>query len=253
MAPMPTAPGQPVPVKAGQPVEFDASGSTDPGSNPLTFRWDFNDGTSATGPRVTHAFTKLGLHGAGLTVNNGRFSDLAYRDFIVYEDVQEFGTEGQAGQWDWTEVLPREGLHVSNRKVIELPPAVPVANPTTKLTFSDDPQICLVGKSSLALQVQPSGNPISLLYPKTKDAGIPLAGKTELVFWVKMLNLNVHAWKGLMPTVTLYESPTKFASCALTTTARTGRAASTGSTRPCRCTAARCGISRARCPARSIG
>ena len=25
-----------------------------------------------------------------------------------------------------------------------------------------------------------------------------------------MINPNIHAWKGLMPTVTLYESPTKF-------------------------------------------
>ena len=210
VAPTSAVAGQPVPVKLGQPVAFDASGSSDPGSNPLTFRWDFNDGTTATGPRVEHAFTKMGRHSVGLTVNNGRFSDLAYRDFLVYEDVQEFGTEGQAGQWSWTEVQPREGLHISNRKVIELPPAVRVDNPTTKLTFSDAPDIRLVGKTSLFLQVQPSGNPISLLYPKTKDAGIPLAGKTELVFWVKMLNLNVHAWKGLMPTVTLYESPTKF-------------------------------------------
>ena len=77
---------------------FDASGSSDPGGNPLSFRWDFTDGATATGPRVTHAFGKIGLHSIGVTANNGRFSDLDYRDLLVYEDVPEFGTEGQAAR-----------------------------------------------------------------------------------------------------------------------------------------------------------
>ena len=58
------------------------------------------------GPASSTRSPSSGRHSVGLTVNNGRFSDLAYRDFLVYEDVQEFGTEGQAGQWSWTEVQP---------------------------------------------------------------------------------------------------------------------------------------------------
>ena len=55
-----------------------------------------------------------------------------------------------------------------------------------------------------------SENAVRLLYPRAKNAGISLKGKTSLVYWVKCLNNNMHAWKGLMPTVTIYESPTKF-------------------------------------------
>ena len=82
-------------------------------------------------------------------------------------------------------------------------------NPQTKIEIRDDHEVCLVGKSSLALRVAPDCYPISLLYPQSKNAGIPLAGKTALVFWVKMINTNIHAWQGFMPLVTLYESPTK--------------------------------------------
>ncbi len=199
--------GEALPVKLGKEVLFDASGSSDPGGNPLTFRWDFTDGTTATGPRAKHAFGKIGLYSVGVTANNGRFSNLDYRDLLVYEDVAEFGTEGQAARWSWSEVQPRDRLHVERGHETVVGPAVPVPNPQTRLEFTDDREVRLVGHSSLALRVAPSGNPIRILYPRSKDAGISLAGMTELVFWVKMINTNIHAWKGLMPTVTIYESP----------------------------------------------
>ena len=212
VAPTSAKPGDAVPVKLGQEVVLDASGSTDPGSNPLTFRWDFSDGTIATDPRVSHAFHKMGPHSIGVTVTNGCFSDLAYRDFIVYEDVPvEFGTEGQAAGWAWNEVQNREGLHMQRGRETVIGPAIPIPNPLTKMVISDDKEIRLVGHSSLSLRMAPtSNNNLSLLYPSTKNAGIPLAGKTSLTFWVKMVNTNIHAWKGFIPTVTLYESPTKF-------------------------------------------
>jgi parallel beta-helix repeat protein len=210
VAPAPARPGEPVSVKLGQTFTMDASGTTDPGGNPLSFRWDFTDGSVACGPRVEHAFAKAGPHSVGMTATNGCLSNLAYRDFLAYEAVTEWGTEGQAARWIWEEVQGRDRLHVERNHVTEVGPAVPVDNPQTKLELLDDREIRLVGDASLALRVEPSGNPIRLLYPRTKDAGVPLAGKTELTFWVKMTNPNIHAWKGLMPTVTFYESPTRY-------------------------------------------
>ena len=176
-----------------------------------------------------------------MTADNGRFSDLAYRDFLVYEDLPEFGTEGQAAEWTWDEVQPREGLPVKRGHEADVQAAVPIPNPQTKIEIRDDHEVCLVGKSSLALRVAPAGNPISLLYPQSKNAGIPLAGKTALVFWVKWINTNIHAWKGLLPTVTLYESPTKFCELQPHVGRRSGRAASTGTARRSPCTATTCG------------
>jgi len=195
----------------GQEIVLDASGSTDPGGNRLTFRWDLGDGTIVTQPRTAHVFKAPGFYRMGVTATNGRFSDLAYRDFRVVEDRPEWGTEGQAADWVWEEVYPREGLHVQrgHERAVERVRSVP--EPRSKVQITEDTKELLAGKSSIAVRVSPSGNPISLMYPRSKKAGIPLAGKTHLVFWSKQLNGNIHAWKGLMPTVTLYESEEKFA------------------------------------------
>lgn len=41
-------------------ISFDASSSVDPDGDPLRFSWDFGDGSSATGPVVTHTFSEPG-------------------------------------------------------------------------------------------------------------------------------------------------------------------------------------------------
>ena len=204
--------GEPIPVKLGQGVVLDASGSSDPDGHPLSFRWDFDDGTTASGARVVHVFDKVGPHSIGVTVNNGRFSDLAYCNVLAYEDVPEAATEGHAADWSWEELQGRNyQWHVPRGQKPSDAPVTVVANPKTKIEISDDHEVHLVGNSSLALHVVPaSENAVRLLYPRAKNAGISLKGKTSLVYWVKCLNNNMHAWKGLMPTVTIYESPTKF-------------------------------------------
>ena len=52
-------------------VTFDGSASTDLDGDLLTHRWDFGDGTSGTGPRVTHAYASgASAHTARLTVTD---------------------------------------------------------------------------------------------------------------------------------------------------------------------------------------
>jgi nitrous oxidase accessory protein NosD len=196
---------------AGREVVLDASESTDPGGNRLGFRWDLGDGTILTQPRAAHVFKGPGFYRIGVTTTNGRFSDLAWRDFRVVEDIPEWGTEGQAAEWGWEELYPREGLHVQRGKERAVEQARAVREPQSRVEIAEDLKEVLAGKSSVAVRVSPSGNPIRLMYPRSRKAGIPLAGKTHLVFWSKLLNGNIHAWKGLMPTVTLFESEEKFA------------------------------------------
>lgn len=55
----------------GAPVGFSAAGSCDPEpGDQLTFAWSFDDGTTAAGAEVAHAFATAGRHTARLTVSD---------------------------------------------------------------------------------------------------------------------------------------------------------------------------------------
>ncbi len=171
----------------GRAVVWDASNSRDPQGRPLRFRWDLGDGSVATTPRVEHRFRSPGFYRLGLTVDNGRLSDLAWRDLYVVDQGVEFGTEGQAAGWGWLD-------------------------PGSRVTFANDREVRISGECSLAAHVQPySGGRVSLLYPASKDAKWSVQGKTHLTFWIKALNKHVPAWQSTNPVVTLYESEDDYA------------------------------------------
>jgi parallel beta-helix repeat protein len=176
----------PARARVGQPVRFDASASRDSASQPLQFRWGLGDGTVSTEPRVEHVFAKPGFFRLGLTIHNGRLSDLAWRDLYVIEELPEAGTEGNAGEWSWID-------------------------PQSKATFADDRDVKLLGDTSLRATIQPySGTRVSLLHPSSKLAGWKLSGRRALGFWLKTINEHVPAWQDVNPVVTLYESESNF-------------------------------------------
>ena len=49
--------GLPIDWNGPYQISFDGTASTDPEGSPLTYLWDFGDGTTATGPTPTHSFT----------------------------------------------------------------------------------------------------------------------------------------------------------------------------------------------------
>jgi glucose/arabinose dehydrogenase/PKD repeat protein len=54
-------------------VSFDSAGSTDPDGDPLTYTWNFGDGSPpASGATTTHLYSTAGLYTATLTVSDGR-------------------------------------------------------------------------------------------------------------------------------------------------------------------------------------
>lgn len=53
-------------------VSFDGSGSYDPDGDPLTYAWDFGDGSTGTGVNPTHVYAAGGTYAITLVVNDGK-------------------------------------------------------------------------------------------------------------------------------------------------------------------------------------
>ncbi len=59
-------------IQYGKPVNFDASSSSDPDGDPLTYSWDFGDGATDSGKVVSHTYNTAGNFIVRLIVNDGR-------------------------------------------------------------------------------------------------------------------------------------------------------------------------------------
>jgi PKD repeat protein len=69
-----------VPLK----VNFDASGSLDPDGSISSYWWDFGDGATSSGVKISHTYTKVGTYTAKLTVtDNDGAADMATRTITV--------------------------------------------------------------------------------------------------------------------------------------------------------------------------
>jgi len=66
-----------------QPIDFDGTGSTDPDGDALTYHWDFGDGATATGAKVSHAWQQSGTYDVTLTVSDGEATAQAKVNIIV--------------------------------------------------------------------------------------------------------------------------------------------------------------------------
>jgi chitodextrinase len=67
-------------------VLFDATQSTDPDQDPLTYEWTLGDDTIKTGVKVLHTYARAGQYRVGLRVHDG--SNLACgkaRDEVIVE------------------------------------------------------------------------------------------------------------------------------------------------------------------------
>jgi PKD repeat protein len=73
----------------GESVLFDASSSFDPDGQLIDFIWDFGDGETRRGTRVSHVYSQLGLYEVRLTVvdNAGALSTISHTMTVHTQSV----------------------------------------------------------------------------------------------------------------------------------------------------------------------
>ena len=72
---------------AGLSCSFDASGSTDPENDPLTYSWAFGDAQTGTGVSPTHTYATAGARTITLTVSDGNLTNQTTRQVTTQSPV----------------------------------------------------------------------------------------------------------------------------------------------------------------------
>ena len=74
--------GTPTSGEAPLTVSFDASASSDPDGDLLSYVWDFGDGNTDSGITASHTFDQVGNFTVTLTASDGEFSGSAARTIL---------------------------------------------------------------------------------------------------------------------------------------------------------------------------
>jgi PKD repeat protein len=85
----------------GQPITFDASGSTDPNNDPLSYNWDFGDGSTGMGTQIQHSYATAGTYNVTLTAEDTvGATGMATATVTATSNAPENGNGGDNGTQD---------------------------------------------------------------------------------------------------------------------------------------------------------
>ncbi|MGE0607032.1 MAG: protein kinase [Pirellulales bacterium] len=175
----------PASPRAGQRLAFEAAPSTIPSAYPLSYQWKLADEPVSQDAVFSRVFHQSGDYSLSLAVTNGRAASSITKALRVLP-IRELGTEDSAGQW-----------------------ACPPEN-NLQIAFDDGTEEVICGKTALHATVDPYHGAVArILYPKSRDAGLSLQGKTQLGFWIKAATSSPVGWQNTNPIVVLHESDEK--------------------------------------------
>jgi len=153
----------PSPAYEGMQVSFDASGSSDPGNDPLTYQWDFGDGSaSAAGIIANHIYADDGDYSVTLTVTDDNGASDSISLLVTIENMTPVVSAG--GPYTTTVGVP-VGL-VGNASDV---PADPL---TYTWDLDDDGVFETLGQSVTYTQVITTGIYTVTLQVDDGDGGI---------------------------------------------------------------------------------
>jgi len=159
----PTPPNRPPLAKAGtditalinQELSFDASQSSDPDNDTLTYFWNFGDGATDTKEKTTHTYTFPGQYLVSLLVSDSQFSDLDIITINIYSPsviISEFNNQ-------WIE-LYNQSDQVANLTNWQLNDFVFPAN-----SLIGPKQFLVLTKQITKIDLDDNNDQVKLIYP----------------------------------------------------------------------------------------
>lgn len=123
-----------IPTEAivGESVQVDASETTDPEGDPLTFTWSWGDGASAIGATASHAYQAAGTFRISVSVHDGR-EPATFESPITVTDPPPAPVPPPPQPATPTQTTPASASHPAPAQVL---PSVPVS-PSAQLQLSE--------------------------------------------------------------------------------------------------------------------
>ena len=147
---------EPQHIRCGESVTLRAVVERNDSGFPLSYQWEFGDGTQAAGQIVLHTYEKPGFYRAALTVSDGRRADLSYLDIYVLPQGEFLDLTAD----QWTVVGKSAQL-----------------NNDPKHSISGQPSLLLTGDQELDYV---------LSYPEKKQLGVRITPQLTLGFWLQV-------------------------------------------------------------------